>query len=256
MSAPLRIGMSACFFHADPERPIFKGKTLLYLEQSAAHWIMSTGALAYMLPSVPQGQRLQPLLACLDGLVLQAGSDVSPKSYGEEPLQPQWHGDAVRDAYEIELFHEAVQANKPVFGICRGAQLINVARGGTLYQDVQTQHPKHGVHRDFPLYDQLFHDVRFVPGGGLAALYPGKTGGRVNSVHHQAIKDVGQGLVVEAISVLDELVEAIRLQQHQEADPYVMGVQWHPEFQDPQATALLSTKPLLHTFLHHVALRR
>src|SRR5580693_1998727 len=97
----LKIGLSACFFHADPKRPVFKGKTLLYLEQSLARWVMAQGALAYLIPSPAPGPGvdLAALAGPLDGLVLQGGSDVAPGSYKEEALKPEWSGDAVRDLY-------------------------------------------------------------------------------------------------------------------------------------------------------------
>lgn len=256
MNKPLCIGLSACFFHADPQRAIFKGKTLLYLEQSAADWIMSLGALAYMLPPTPKGLGTRAMLGHMDGLVLQAGSDVSPKTYGEEPLQPEWSGDYVRDAYEIELLQECMHLDKPVFGICRGAQLINVAMGGTLYQDVKTQRPDAGDHRDWTTYDQHFHTVEFVPGSRLAATYGGLLRGKVNSVHHQAAKDVGRDLVVEARSTDDDIIEAVRLDLAGSTKPYVMGVQWHPEFLDPNDSTLLDPKPLLREFLGEVDKRR
>ena len=103
-SSRLKIGISACFMHADPARALFTGKTLQYVEQSIAHWIMSTGALAVMVPS-PTGatQRgdvtLDHFAQWLDGLVLHGGADVSPLSYGEQPLQEKWAGDKVRDDY-------------------------------------------------------------------------------------------------------------------------------------------------------------
>jgi len=87
-----KIGISACFFHADPQRPVFKGKTLLYLEQSIAQWVMAEGAQAWMVPATAAGSpvTLKDLVTELDGLVLQGGSDVAPKSYGETPLKPEW----------------------------------------------------------------------------------------------------------------------------------------------------------------------
>ena len=254
--APVRLGLSACYFHADPKRAVFKGKTLLYVEQSIASWVMSTGALAYMIPAAAGPVKLQHLLAGLDGLVLQGGSDVSPKSYGEEPLRPEWAGDYVRDCYEIELVKLCMAANKPVLGICRGAQLINVAIGGTLYQDIQTQRPEALVHRDWEIYDQNFHDVELTAGGHLARLYGGRSRSRVNSVHHQAAKDLGRDLVVEARAVPDGIVEALRLVPAGGGGPYVLGVQWHPEFQDPADAGLLPTQPLLQDFLGEVERRR
>src|SRR5918994_3364026 len=92
----------------------------------------------------------------LDGLVLQGGADVSPSTYGENPLAPEWAGDRLRDVYEIELVHEFVEARKPVLGICRGAQLINAAFGGSLHQDI-AQHVSDA-------YEKHRHEIRFEPG--------------------------------------------------------------------------------------------
>ena len=161
-AARLKIGISACFMHADPARPLFTGKTLQYVEQSIAHWVMSTGALAVMIPS-PTGatQRgdvtLDHYAQWLDGLVLHGGADVSPLSYGEQPLQEKWIGDKIRDDYEMDLVAAFERHAKPVFGVCRGLQLLNVAYGGTLYQDIQTQLPQALQHRDASVYDRNFH---------------------------------------------------------------------------------------------------
>jgi putative glutamine amidotransferase len=127
-----------------------------------------------------------------------------------------------------------------------------VALGGSMYQDIATQQPSARVHRDGAVYDQLFHRVSFVPDSGLARLYPGKTGGRVNSVHHQAAKAIGKDLVVEARADEDGVVEALRL----ESDRYVFGVQWHPEFHDPKDGTLLDSSPLLTEYLGAIAQRR
>ncbi|MES3001267.1 MAG: type 1 glutamine amidotransferase [Pseudomonadota bacterium] len=229
----LKIGISACFMHADPSRALFTGKTLQYVEQSIAHWVMSTGALAVMIPS-PTGatQRgdvtLDHYAQWLDGLVLHGGADVSPLSYGEQPLQEKWAGDKIRDEYEIDLVAAFEREGKPVFGVCRGLQLINVAYGGTLYQDIATQIPKALTHRDATTYDNNFHGVEIAPGSRLASLYPQGTRVKVNSIHHQAIKELAAGFAVEAVSFEDGIIEAIR--RTDAARPYLAAVQWHPEF--------------------------
>ena len=210
-----------------------------------AHYIMSAGAIPVMLPTTVGPWSYADLLRGLDGLVLQGGSDVAPQSYGESPLRPEWSGDAVRDAYEIELIKASVSLGIPVFGICRGAQVINVAFGGTLYQDINTQRADTLIHRDHGIYDQNFHNVTF---GGDSKLYDifGKNSNHtINSVHHQAIKDVGKGLHVEARAP-DDTIEAVRLHDN---GAYVFGVQWHPEFQDPNDASLLDRKPILEDFL-------
>ncbi len=229
----LKIGISACFMHADPARALFTGKTLQYVEQSIAHWVMSTGALAVMIPS-PTGatQRgdvtLDHYAQWLDALVLHGGADVSPLSYGEQPLQERWAGDKIRDDYEVDLLAAFERQGKPVFGVCRGLQLMNVAFGGTLYQDIQTQLPQARRHRDPLTYDLNFHTVDIVPGSRLAGLYPRTARVKVNSIHHQAIKNLAPGFAVEAVSDEDGLVEAIR--RSATGKPYLAAVQWHPEF--------------------------
>lgn len=252
MSHRLQIGISACFFHADPARPIFTGKTLQYLEQSMAHWVMSTGALAVMIPS-PAGETrkgdatLDDYAGWLGGLVLQGGSDVWPGSYGETPLDARSTGDRVRDEYELELVRAFTRVGKPVLGICRGLQLLNVAYGGTLYQDIATQRPDALVHRDAGLYDRNVHDVELLPGSRLAALYPGLATARVTSVHHQAIKDLAAGLVAEARCPRDGLIEAVR----RPGDGFVAAVQWHPEYHRADL-GTLDDGPILQDFLDAV----
>ena len=258
MTPPLRIAIAACFFHADPARPIFKGKTLLYLEQSLAHWLMAGGALPYLLPTPAHGVRPHDVLAGLDALVLQGGSDLSPTSYGEEPLRPEWSGDRVRDDYETALIRAAMDLDRPVLGVCRGLQMLNVAFGGSLYQDIATQCPGTLLHREFERYDALQHDVRFEPGGWLARRYAGQAGGRVNTVHHQGVKVLGRELRVEARAVPDGMVEALRYDPgaRDEDAPWLYAVQWHPEFQDPADRSLLPTAPIREMFLEAAEARR
>ena len=249
----LKIGISACFFHADPARPIFTGKTLQYVEQSIAHWVMSSGAMAVMIPS-PAGdtQRgdvtLDDYADWLDGLVLEGGSDVSPGSYGETPIEARWSGDRIRDDYEKALVAAFERVGKPVLGVCRGLQLLNVAYGGTLYQDIGTQRPEARVHRDAAIYDRNFHDVEFVAGSALASLYPNMKTAKVNSVHHQGIKDLAAGFVVEATSPDDGIIEAIR-RSAAPGKSYIAAVQWHPEFHRTEWGTLDDT-PILNDFLH------
>ena len=146
-SKTIRIGLSARLFHPRDGAMGIESKTLQVLEQSIAQWVMSRDVLVLMVPSILKDGpihrsniRLRDYADYLDGLVLQGGTDVSPEAYGETPLKDEWAGDRVRDAYEMELLHEFVEAGKPVLGICRGLQLINVAFGGSLYQDIEEQH--------------------------------------------------------------------------------------------------------------------
>ena len=245
----LKIAISACFLHPDPSRTVFAKKTLQYIEQSMAHWVMSTGALPVMIPS-PAGDSVQgephfeDYAQWLDGLVLHGGADVWPGSYGETPLQERWSGDRLRDEYEQALVKAFVAAGKPVFGVCRGLQLINVAFGGTLYQDIGTQRPDSLVHRDADRYDHNFHQLEIVPETRLQGLLAGAQSCKINSIHHQGIKQLAEGFVVEARCPDDGMIEAIR----HTGPSYIAAVQWHPEFHRKELDTLDDT-PLLNDFL-------
>ncbi|MFI5443766.1 gamma-glutamyl-gamma-aminobutyrate hydrolase family protein [Polaromonas sp. UC242_47] len=251
----LKIGLSACFSHPDHARSLFTGKTLQYVEQSIAHWLMSSGAMVVMVPC-PTGatQRgdvtFDHYAQWLDGLVLHGGADVWPGSYGEIPLEERWSGDRLRDEYDKALVTAFEGLGKPVFGVCRGLQLLNVAFGGTLYQDVETQVPESFRHRDAASYDLNYHSVDIVQGSGLSLLYPGVERVRVNSIHHQAIKDLAPEFQAEAFSISDGLVEAIR--RRDPAKSYIAAVQWHPEFHQPGSDTI-DDRALLDDFLDAVA---
>ncbi|NUZ06590.1 gamma-glutamyl-gamma-aminobutyrate hydrolase family protein [Piscinibacter koreensis] len=255
---PLRIGITARLMHEPPPELGFRNKRLQYLEQSIAHWIIRHGALAFMVPAVDaESMRVERVLPvesyvdALDGLVMQGGADVAPATYGQEPIDPRWPGDAVRDRYELALLRGFLDQRKPVIGICRGHQLLNVALGGTLHQDIGTQVPGAQAHVDSSLYDELYHEVTIVPGSTLDRLYPNERTLRVTSIHHQAIDRLGDGLVVEARSSSDGLVEAVAWT----GKGYARGVQWHPEFHADKAT-LLASSPIMLDFLNAAAERR
>ncbi|MEO7852721.1 MAG: type 1 glutamine amidotransferase [Rubrivivax sp.] len=259
-TSPLLIGISARIHYPIKPVPDLGGvytKTLHYLEQSVAHWVMSRGVLALMIPPIERegliersDMSLHAYAEALDGLVLQGGNDLAPQSYGETPLKPEWAGDAVRDKYEMQLVKAFIDLGKPIIGICRGHQLLNVYMGGTLYQDIATQLPGSIAHRNLEHYERQFHGMRLQSGTPLAALYPDKGEVAVNSIHHQAVKTLGRDLVAEAHSVPDGLVEALRWN----GPSYVFGMQWHPEFMAQQTLhpEQLDGKPILNQFLNAV----
>jgi putative glutamine amidotransferase len=247
----LKIGISARIFHPEPGATGLRSKTLQYLEESIAQWVMSRDVMVFMVPTVnanslvhPSNVRLRDYAKHLDGLVLQGGADVSPKSYSQMATRPEWSGDRARDMYELELLHEFIEAGKPVLGICRGCQLINVAFGGSLYQDIATEVPTAIEHVN-DLYDSHYHALHFTEGSSLARMFPSLKAPIVNSIHHQSVKTLGRDVMVEAVSGSDNIVEAIRYRKA----PFVMGLQWHPEFHQPGIDGLLDCTPILDSFL-------
>ena len=151
----------------------------------------------------------------------------------------------------MELLNRFMDSRKPVLGVCRGQQLINVALGGTLYQDTAAQKAGARAHQDPSIYDENYHLVEFTPQRGIAALYPGVSRAKVNTLHHQAINRLGADLDVEARSLGDNLIEAIRFKGPQ----YLLGVQWHPEFLHGRSDGVLDSGPLLQEFLEATRLK-
>lgn len=245
------IGLSPRLLSSVPAELGFRGKTLQYLEQSMAHCLMRAGAIVVMIPTVEQSDRLgvwevrtSDYVASLDGLLLQGGADIDPEVYGETRTDVLGLTDSIRDRFELELVQAFAAAKKPVLGVCRGMQLINVAHGGTLHQDLLHANAARYAHQRLELYDEHAHDIEFTPGGWLQGLYEGADRARVNSIHHQGVKRLGESLVVEAVSS-DGVIEAIR---HVDL-PFMVGVQWHPEFHDARFPDLLPSEPLLKAFL-------
>jgi putative glutamine amidotransferase len=187
--------------------------------------IQRFGGIALMIPPDPELER-EPdrVLDLIDGLILAGGSDIDPANYGAERhaetngLVPE------RDAIELALARRAWERDLPVLGICRGMQLINVARGGTLIQHLPDD-VGHEGHRPVPgSFDGSDHDVRLAP-GSLAARAAGEEVHVTKSHHHQGIDAIGDGLHVTGLSVLDDLPEAFEAPDRR----FVLGVQWHPE---------------------------
>jgi putative glutamine amidotransferase len=188
------------------------------MHRGYADALVEVGAVPVLLAAAPPPMREQLLaLACeCDGVVLTGGADVDPACYGEENVHA--HGiDPVRDAFEIAALHAARAAGVRVLGICRGAQLVNVALGGTLHQDLPVA--GHDGHWEEERQYEAVHGVAAVPGSLTEAVLGGST--TVNSIHHQAIRTPAPGVVVGACST-DGVIESI------ETDG-VLAVQWHPE---------------------------
>jgi putative glutamine amidotransferase len=196
------------------------------LPQEYALAVQRAGGLALLLPADPRAAGdPSPWLDLLDGLLLAGGTDVDPATYGATERHPTVvHTDPARDGFELALTRGAIARDLPVLGICRGMQLLNVARGGTLLQHVP-EALGHGEHRrTLGSFEGADHSVLLSP-GSLAARAAGEEDHRTLSHHHQAVDALGDGLVVSGRAEMDELPEAIELPGAR----WVLGVQWHPE---------------------------
>ena len=209
-----------------------------------ARYLYRSDVLPVLIPDLDR-EVLYELLDQMQGFVLQGGSDLAPETYGEKPIG-RWLGDPLRDAYELNILDYAIKNNKPVFGICRGFQVMNAYFGGTLYQDIATQCPDADNHRDAVIYDQLHHPILLNEGKLLHRLHQEEPNRLVNTVHHQAVKDLGNDLEVLATSP-DGFVEAFQWTQAEEGK--VIGVQWHPEFFFNSQTPLMDAEKIYDHFL-------
>ena len=244
----IKIGVSACFFHPDLSRATFGPKTLSYIENDMAAYVARPGVMPILIAELPKAEKLA-MIKEMDGLVLQGGSDLAPETYGEQPIG-RWLGDRIRDEYELELMKLFLDVGKPVLGICRGFQVMNSYYGGTLFQDTETQRPESIKHRDATEYDRVYHSVRFEKDSFFETLYADAKNPMVNSVHHQAVKEIGKGLIAQAYCTEDNILEAFI---HESAEPgKIMGVQWHPEFFHTMGDKLIDPFKIIDTFLSFV----
>jgi putative glutamine amidotransferase len=203
----------------------FWDRTAALLAYNYLTAIQAAGGMAVMIAPDPELERdPDEILDLIDGLILAGGTDIDPGNYGAERARMTVETVPKRDASELALTRRAWERDLPVLGICRGMQLINVARGGTLIQHLPDE-VGHEDHRRVPgSFDGAEHDVRLKP-GSLAARAAGEQVHVTKSHHHQGIDVLGDGLEVTGLSTLDDLPEAIEAPHRS----FVLGVQWHPE---------------------------
>jgi len=188
--------------------------------------IVEAGGIPLLIPIVNQPQDIKYYLELIDGLLLSGGQDISPEFYNEKPIEELGEVDPDRDSWELNLFKEAYKKKLPVLGICRGMQLINVALGGSLYQDIYSQHDNSLLHTSINGESCAYHKVLIEAGSQLEEILCCLDSLYVNSYHHQALKTPGQKLKIVARSDegIIEAIEAENSDQH-----FLVGVQWHPE---------------------------
>ncbi|WP_046175284.1 gamma-glutamyl-gamma-aminobutyrate hydrolase family protein [Domibacillus indicus] len=198
----------------------------VYIHHDYHRAVFKAGGIPIILPAAPSNFIPDYLEMC-DGFILSGGEDVDPLYYGQHAHEKLGSVFAERDKFELELTDLVLKQNKPVFAICRGLQVINVALGGTLWQDIPSQvnsriQHSQTIHRSTPT-----HPVTFTSHSKLAKIIQNTTL-HVNSLHHQAIDKLGKGLKAVGYSP-DHLIEAAEM----DGDVFVIGVQWHPESMVP-----------------------
>ena len=200
-------------------------------------WIMSqryvktltaSGAIPWIVPLLDEPETLRAIYERVDGVFFPGGVDIDPDSYNAERSEVCGRVDPDRDRTEITLARWAMEDRKPILAVCRGAQLLSVAAGGTLYQDIGSEYPDAIKHDYFPkkgmhTRQDLVHPVSVVPDTRLGKLL-GSQSVLVNSMHHQGIKTLAPTLVANAFAP-DGLIEGVESSD----ENFVVGVQWHPE---------------------------
>lgn len=198
-------------------------KNTLWINPLYFGGIETAGGLPALLPLTDSPELWEIYLESFDGFVFTGGQDIGPNHYGQEPLPECGYQAPLRDNQELYMARRLLELDKPTLGICRGLQTINVACGGTLYQDLPTQSPSSVTHRQPTHYDIPHHQVSIIPGTLLHSCI-GLEHLSVNSMHHQAVMDVAPGFAVSALAE-DSIVEAL---EHP-GKRFYLGVQWHPE---------------------------
>jgi putative glutamine amidotransferase len=195
-----------------------------YVNSTYLNAIQQAGGVPVALPAQLSPRSWERLAAGLDGLLLTGGGDIDPALFGEAPHPALSDVAPIRDTFEAAAARWALERGVPLLCVCRGMQVLNVALGGTLYQDVGTEPGTQLEHRQKGPRNEPTHKVKVTPGSRLAEVM-GADEVEVNSMHHQAVKSLGQGLAACAWAP-DQIVEGIELPS---ADGFVLAVQWHPE---------------------------
>lgn len=208
-----------------------------YMRPAFINAVRHAGGNPVLLPIDQPEEDLQQIVDTFDGILLTGGPDVHPFLFGEETQAHCGNVCLRRDKTELALICLAMAAKKPILGVCRGAQILNISQGGDIYQDIPSQFPQ-----EFPIcHDQPFyydipaHHVAVEPGTLLAEI-AGKDTLEVNSMHHQAVRKLAPGLIASAHAP-GGLIECVEKPDY----PFLIGVQWHPEYlwQNDEAAARL-----------------
>jgi putative glutamine amidotransferase len=227
-TSPL-IGITADVAGASAQVSNRTNDTTLFLPQRYLAAIERAGAIPVVLSSNRTKSTVRQLLSLLDGLVLSGGNfDIHPRYYGERPIKELGEVKSARTDFELAITDQALQQDLPILGICGGAQAINVALGGSLYQDITTQLSDAGAGEHSSKNPSGGHSIHIESGTRLFDIVK-RSILKVNTSHHQAVKRLGRGLIVNAVAD-DGVIEGIESTEH----GFVLGMQWHPEVLAPR----------------------
>ena len=201
----------------------FAGYKRSYVNNDYILSVIRNGGIPFIIPFNENEEVIKAQMEMIDGLLLSGGQDVAPKNYGEEPTPKLGDIFPERDDFEYGLLKSALEAKKPVLGICRGSQIINTYFNGSLYQDLSYIGKDVLKHNQVNSPSMVTHSVTIDKSSKLFDIF-GEEKIMVNSFHHQAVKKVGEGLVKTA-KAPDGIVEAIEKTDY----PFLVAVQWHPE---------------------------
>ena len=202
------------------------------IDSAYVNKIVAAGAIPIMLPPTDKADDLEAIVDMCDGILLTGGPDINPEIYGEAKLAECGEISAERDANELALCRISLEKKKPLLAICRGIQVLNVACGGTLWQDIPSQIAEAGQHATANGI-KAEHTVLIVDEKAIARFGFADNEFSVNSFHHQAIKEIGKDLCVIATSKEDGIIEAVS----KTGEVFTLGVQWHPERLDNDRNA-------------------
>lgn len=220
------IGMTMDFSPVTDKRPFGFGDEFFFENAAYLRYVEETQCIPLLLPTLKDLNRIAEMVSAVDGIILTSGDDVLPEYYGEKTMNPNWRIDGHRTYFEAALVAEALGQEKPIYGICRGCQMLNVALGGDMFQDIPTQvigaiehssknKPKWATHKVTISEDSILYPIL------------NKNSVSVTTSHHQAVRDLAADLQVAATAD-DGIIEAVEMSNKK----IVLGVQWHPEVMD------------------------
>jgi putative glutamine amidotransferase len=223
---PPVIGISADFVEGDAQA---NREPALLLAQRYYRAVEQAGAMPFILPPLSSAAAIRQALRRLDGLLISGGGfDIHPSYYGEKPIKQLGVVKAQRTEFELAITTAALKQDLPLLGICGGAQALNVVLGGSLYQDIAAQVPSAAEHEQSEKKTFGGHGVEITNGTRLRAIVQ-RQRLEVNTTHHQAVKQLGKGLIINAVAD-DGIIEGIESTRH----GFAIGVQWHPEVLAPR----------------------